>query len=297
MPGNLMFADLSFPTIGEGESTKVSLQKVQNYLFMLLENLRYVLQNLEPGNFNEVEMEGYFKKLTADLVVADVVISNTIITNELYADYGSIADLTVDKLRTDYKKAANYLAGNKSPIDYISIHDEEISFLTATTTGAATEQLTVNGRAFWWTDGTKTQMTSEKNTGIPVTVYVYSELVKRAIRFDDNSGTKIPMDVFGAGSGVGDNGKAFLYKGTDGLYLDYHSLDTGALRRIMLGDAGVTITPYSLDRLDFYANGFRAVYAGENLAYTWTKDGNGRIISLTSAENVTIPVAWNGGNL
>ena len=65
----------------------------------------------------------------------------------------------------------------------------------------------------------------------------------------------------------------------------------------MLGDAGVTITPYSLDRLDFYANGFRAVYAGENLAYTWTKDGNGRIISLTSAENVTIPVAWNGGNL
>ena len=159
MPGNLMFADLSFPTIGEGESTKVSLQKVQNYLFLLLENLRYVLQNLEPGNFNEVEMEGYFKKLTADLVVADVVISNTIITNELYADYGSIADLTVDKLRTDYKKAANYLAGNKSPIDYISIHDEEISFISATTDGSRTEQLTLTRKAFATNDMTITEAT------------------------------------------------------------------------------------------------------------------------------------------
>ena len=65
-----------------------------------------------------------------------VVVSNTIITNELYAKYGAVADLTVDRLRTDFKKAKNYLEGDTSPIDYISIHDEEISFISATTDGS-----------------------------------------------------------------------------------------------------------------------------------------------------------------
>lgn len=297
MPGNLMFADLSFPSIGEEEDTRAALQRVQNYLFMLLENLRYVLQNLDPSNFNGTELEAYFKKLTADLVVADVVISNTFITNELYAKYGAIADLTVDRLRTDYRKAANYRAADTSPIDYISIHDEEISFLSATTNGTSSEQLVVNGRPFWWTDGTKTQMTGEENTGIPVMVYVYTELVKRSIRFSDSGGTKIPVDTFGAGSGVGNNGKAFLYKGTNGLYLDYYSATNGSLRRLMLGDDGVVLTPHSLDSLAFYANGFRAVYGGDGVAFTWTKDGAGRITSLVTEDNVTIPVAWNGGNM
>lgn len=242
MPGNLMFADLSFPAIEEGEDTRASLQKVQNYLFMLLENLRYVLQNLDPSNFNGAELEAYFKKLTADLVVADVVVSNTIITNELYAKYGAVADLTVDRLRTDFKKAKNYLEGDTAPIDYISIHDEEIGFISATTDGTRSEQLVVNGRAFWWTDGTKTQMTGEESTGIPVMVYVYTELVKRSIRFADSGGTKVPVDTFGAGSGVGNNGKAFLYKGTNGLYLDYYSATNGGLRRLMLGDDGITQT-------------------------------------------------------
>ena len=286
MPGNLMFADLSFPTIGEGESTKVSLQKVQNYLFLLLENLRYVLQNLEPGNFNEVEMEGYFKKLTADLVVADVVISNTIITNELYADYGSIADLTVDKLRTDYKKAANYLAGNKSPIDYISIHDEEISFLSATTNGTSSEQLVVNGRPFWWTDGTKTQMTGEENTGIPVMVYVYAELVKRSIQFSDENGTAIPVDSFGAGSGVTPtSGRGRLVKLMDSFEMSYTSSEGEKVAGVYLRDDGfadvtarraditinksastITIAPEGAGQTDIVID---YVENGNQIAMTW----------------------------
>ena len=106
MPSNLMFADASFPRIEEDENPKQAIRKIENYLFMLLEQLRYTLQNLDfDTNFNTNELEGYFKKLLADLIVADTIISNTIITNELYADYGAIADLTVDKLRTDYKRA------------------------------------------------------------------------------------------------------------------------------------------------------------------------------------------------
>lgn len=216
---------------------------MQNYLFMLLENLRYVLQNLEPGNFNGQEMEAYFKKLAADLVVADVVISNTIITNELYASYGAIADLTVDKLRTDYKRAQKYLAGDLSPIDYISIHDERISFITATTDGSETEQLTVDGKAFWWTDETKTQMTREKDTGIAVTVYRYEELTKAEFRFhpielEHGGSTMMPALSFGAGTGVDDKGTALLKKHETGLDFTYRPRTEEKLAGLYFRDDG-----------------------------------------------------------
>lgn len=246
MPSNLMLADSSFPVIGAEEEPKKAMQKVQNYLFMLLEQLRYTLSNLEPGNFNETEMEAYFKKLTADLVVAQTIISQTIITNELYASYGSIADLTVDKLRTDYKRAMKYLIGDKTPIDYIDIHDEVICFITATTDGTQTEQLTVHGRKFFWTDGTHTQMTSEKDTGLPVTVYRYAEQVKaqfafRGIRLADGTESVMPTMVWGSGTGTGDRGKCWFYKAEDGMRIEYHKKNGSGTVKLELTDDGAFV--------------------------------------------------------
>lgn len=240
-----MFADASFPKIEEGEDPKSSIRKIENYLFMLLEQLRYTLQNLGEGNFNDAEMEAYFKKLSADLIVAKTIISNTIITNELYADYGAIADLTVDKLRTDYKRALKYLDGDTSQLDYISIHDEEISFITATTDGARAEQMEVYGRKFWWRDKTKTQMTSEKDTGLPVMVYVYQELTKATFRFRpveyNGVETVMPVLVFGAGSGqAGDAGRALVEKKPYGLELRYIPTSGQGEAGVYLRDDGFT---------------------------------------------------------
>lgn len=247
MPSNLMFADSSFPVIGAEEDPKKALQKVQNYLFMLLEQLRYTLSNLEPGNFNETEMEAYFKKLTADLVVAQTIISQTIITNELYASYGSIADLTVDKLRTDYKRAQKYLIGDTTPIDYIDIHDEVICFITATTDGTQTEQLSVNGRKFFWTDDAHTQMTSEKDTGRPVTVYKYGEQVKAQFAFRPvelaAGGTSVtPVLVFGAGTGEGERGKASIIKDEQTMRMEYHARHGGTAGVYLQDDGFVDAT-------------------------------------------------------
>lgn len=247
MPSNLMFADASFPKIEQGEDPQASIRKIQNYLFMLLEQLRYTLQNLGEGNFNSADMEAYVKRLAAGLVVADTIISNTFITNELYAQYGSIADLTVDKLRTDYRRALKYLAGDTSQLDYIYIHDETISFITATTDGGTREQLNVDGRRFWWTDGDKTQMTSEKNTGIPVYVYVYEELTKAEFRFQnitvgaEQTATVMPVMIWGAGTGAGDNGKCYLYKAADGMHLRYHKKDGTGTAELVLSDGGVMV--------------------------------------------------------
>lgn len=51
MPGNLLFADVSFPTVS-GDDTKRDLKNVMNYLYMLREELRYTMGNIGVENFN-----------------------------------------------------------------------------------------------------------------------------------------------------------------------------------------------------------------------------------------------------
>ena len=56
MPGNLLSADISFPTFTPEQTNEQKLDVVTNYLYMLLEQLRYTLQNLGMGNFNGAEL-------------------------------------------------------------------------------------------------------------------------------------------------------------------------------------------------------------------------------------------------
>ena len=234
---------------------------------------------------------------TVDELKAGTVISNTVITNELYSSYGSISDLTVNKLRTDYAKATKFLNSDTSDVNYINIHDETISFITATV-GSGTEQLTDGDRVFYWTDETHTQMTSEKTTDYPVTVYKYTELTKASIAFTsitlpDGTSSVMPVLTLGAGTGNGESGKSFIYKAADGLYLDYHSQTDGKTKRAAFTDAGVFISPYQFTALDVYTNGFIANYAGDKVSMKWTTDGNGRITSLTDASGSTTAVTWH----
>ncbi len=220
MPDGFFQADSAFPNLARYESTEQKLSAVQDYLFLLLENLRYLLRNLSPENFNQTELAAWTEELRAG-----TVISNTVITNELYADYGAIADLCVDRLRTDYKRAQRYLNGDTSALDYLRIHDEVIEFVTAETDGTQTEQLVSDGRAFYWTDSSMTQMTSEKVTAYPVTVYTYTEDVKGAFRFENvtHNGQTVKVPVLRLGAGD-ENGRNFakIYKGTQGLDIVYN---------------------------------------------------------------------------
>ena len=57
MPGNILNADTGFPTFAEGEDSNAKIDKVMNYLYMLLEQLRYSLNNLDADNFNEAGLK------------------------------------------------------------------------------------------------------------------------------------------------------------------------------------------------------------------------------------------------
>ena len=56
MPNNLLSVDTSFPTFTPDQSNEEKLYVVTNYLYMLMEQLRYTLQNLGMGNFNGAEL-------------------------------------------------------------------------------------------------------------------------------------------------------------------------------------------------------------------------------------------------
>lgn len=216
MPTDFMSLDASFPSFLDGEKTDAKLKRIQNYLFMLLEQLRYTLEHLSLKNFNAAAVEE-MKDIFASTVTATTVISQTLITNELYSSYGAIADLTVDRLRTDWTKAQKYLNSDTSDVDYISIHDETIDFISASTAGNAYVQLTDHGRSFYWKDETHTQMTSEDVTRYPVLIYVYTEQVKGSFRFFETVGTagnriKAPRLTLGAGTGTADNDKLVISK-------------------------------------------------------------------------------------
>ena len=52
MPGNILSADTQFPNFAGQESPAEQIRTIRNYLYMLLEQLRFTLNNLDAGNFN-----------------------------------------------------------------------------------------------------------------------------------------------------------------------------------------------------------------------------------------------------
>ena len=103
MPGNLLSADTSFPTFTPEQTNEQKLDVVTNYLYMLLEQLRYTLANLGAGNFNETELDEIGMKITQPIYV------------DLENAAGAIADLTItaDQLTSRLEDAE----GNISSIE------------------------------------------------------------------------------------------------------------------------------------------------------------------------------------
>ena len=296
MPTQFSALDTGFPTFTGKESTEQKVEALHNFTYMLLEYLRYILRNLGPENMNDAEMKTWLDDLG---IKADTIISNTIITNELYSEYGAIADLVVNELRTDYLRAARYLASNTSNLDYLYIHDEEIDFITATVksgTPTPTEQLHHGTRYFYWTDSTQTEMTSTKVTAYPVTVYQYDELTKASIHFEDvtlRSGvvTRMPVLRMGAGDGEGHD-YVELRKDVGEFLIRYYDVSGNTdismtkfvdSRQRRLSSCAIDTTEgtvtYTLEG-DDWNYGLTFTVSGDTVTYTWP-DGHSCEVSIT----------------
>lgn len=240
------------------------------------------------------------KAINAIKAELDIVISETTITQVLYADKGNILELTVDQLDTS-NKAQKYLNNDTSSVHYIKIQGKTIQFIEAVTDGAQTEQLVDRkGRPLYWIDEDHigTGITYE-DTDLPVEVYVYDEFVKleHLFQLDSVSGYQVPQMIWGAGSGVGDREKGFIYKDDTGLVLEYVTSE-GKTYTFRIGEHGVEIPFDPLSGIDLYADGMITHHgASEDMDWNWYKDGDGRITSITNNTlNTTTTITWNAGD-
>lgn len=64
MPSNWLYIDTNFPAFTGEESANEKISTIQNYLYMLVEQLRYTLHNLDLTNMNQAAVMQYEKDLT-----------------------------------------------------------------------------------------------------------------------------------------------------------------------------------------------------------------------------------------
>lgn len=71
MPSNWLYIDTNFPSFTQKESANDKIETMQDYLFMLVEQLRYTLHNLDLSNMNKAAADGFAKAIT-DPVYAEI---------------------------------------------------------------------------------------------------------------------------------------------------------------------------------------------------------------------------------
>ena len=63
MPSNWLYIDTNFPSFTQKESNGEKIETMQDYLFMLVEQLRYTLRNLDLKNMNKAAMNGFLQNI------------------------------------------------------------------------------------------------------------------------------------------------------------------------------------------------------------------------------------------
>ena len=70
MASNWLYIDTNFPTFTGEEDLNEKVTTIQNYLFMLVEQMRYTLHNLDLGNMNTAAVNKFTETLTDPIYAA-----------------------------------------------------------------------------------------------------------------------------------------------------------------------------------------------------------------------------------
>lgn len=151
MPKDYLALDTNFPSFTGTESTDQKVDQLYNYTFMLLENLRYVLRNLDGSNFNEAGLKE--------------------ITDPIYAEIKD-AEGNIAQLALEAKGLALRLSNAEGDITQLEITAQALATQISNAEGDITQlQITAQGLQTQITNqaGDITQIQAQAN-GLSVTV-------------------------------------------------------------------------------------------------------------------------------
>lgn len=192
-----------------------------------------------PNNYT-----GYIK------LDGNVDVSGQLSADALYAAFGEIADLSVNRLSTS-RRVVKYLAGDTTDDNFIRVAEQSLEFVAGIAKGTTEQAKNPNGELIYWeadpsgasigSDGYpyvngERIFTTTKQTSWPVMVYQYEEQVKRAISFQSDGKYYYPVDVFGAGDTNGKQ-RGYLVKRQNSLELTYET-SLGKLLGLAAQDEG-----------------------------------------------------------
>jgi hypothetical protein len=121
MPGNLLFANMSFPSLSGDD--REDIKRLTNHVYMLQEELRYTMGNIGMDNFNETELKTLSSHITdgASLAELRATVDADGANIGLLAAYTGMTDVAEAESTDDftditktYKIGANYYRYNGS---------------------------------------------------------------------------------------------------------------------------------------------------------------------------------------
>lgn len=253
-----------------------------------------------PNNYT-----GYIK------LDGNVDVSGQLSADALYAAFGEIADLSVNRLSTS-RRVVKYLAGDTSDDNFIRVAEQSLEFVAGISKGTTEQARNPNGELIYWeadpsgasigSDGYpyangERIFTTTKQTSWPVMVYQYEEQVKRAISFQSDGKYYYPVDVFGAGDNNGKQ-RGYLVKRQNSLELTYET-STGKLLGLAARDDGYMDLiglrkSMALDFSEWDKGNFAELVDGEKTPYRYTVafDQQHRPIKITDNSGHATLIRW-----
>lgn len=146
MPSNFSYLDVNFPTFTSGEDTESKIDSIQSYLYMLMEQLRYSLNNLDERNFNEKGLQNITEPIYARIegsegYIAELALDAKELRLGLYGESGDIT--TLQATAKGLQSSVSSLNGSVSTLTQttgslqssVSSLDGSMSTLTQTVNG------------------------------------------------------------------------------------------------------------------------------------------------------------------
>lgn len=259
-----------------------------------------IVLKVGPNNYT-----GYIK------LDGNVDVSGQLSADALYAAFGEIADLSVNRLSTS-RRVVKYLAKDTTDDNFIRIEGQSLEFVAGIAKSTTEQAKNPNGELIYWeadpagasigSDGYpyangERIFTTTKQTSWPVMVYQYEEQVKRAISFQSDGQYYYPVDVFGAGDTNGkqrgylvkrQNSLELTYETSKGKQLGLAALDEGYLDLMgMRKTVGLNFSGWDKGSWGVLLEGVK-----EMLDYGVTLNSAGVPVKITYPDGTDCPILW-----